>query len=66
LQHVAIQGQVSDELLQAAILFLELPQPPQLGDAHASKLALPAREGLLTDAQLPTDLQHRCARFCLA
>src|SRR5258706_16370798 len=66
LQHMLIQRQIGDELLELAVLILELAQPSQLGHSHSGEFLLPAIKGLLTDAELPTDLGDRCSRFYLA
>ena len=60
-----VQAQVRDELLQLAVLVLELLDPPQLADAQPAIHLLPAIEGLLRYAHKADDLRHRRARLRL-
>jgi hypothetical protein len=64
-QHVLVQREVSDQLLQAPILVLHLPQPAQLADAEVGILLLPIEKGRLADAGLPADIRHRHAALRL-
>ena len=52
-------------VLQLPVLFLELLEASQLGNAHAFVLPLPAVEGVLRDAHLPAHFTDRCAALCL-
>lgn len=65
LQNMLVQAQVRDELLQFAVLVLELLDPPQLADAQPAIHLLPAVECLLLHAHPADDLRHRRARLCL-
>ena len=59
-----VQAQIRDELLQFAVLVLELLDPPQLADAQPAIHLLPAVERLLRSPQKTDDLGHRRAPFC--
>jgi hypothetical protein len=48
-EHVAVQRQVGDELLQAGVIHLELAHAPKLGVAQPGVFALPVVEGGLAD-----------------
>jgi len=61
-----IQRQLGDELLALAVLIRALAPPAPLGHSHSGEWLLPALQGLLTDAELPTDRGDRCSRFYLA
>ncbi len=50
------QGLFAGELLEAAVLVLELLDPPDLGDPQAAVHLLPAVEGLLADVVLLEEL----------
>jgi hypothetical protein len=59
LQDRIVQAQVRDELLQLAVLVLELLDPPQLADAQPAIRLLPAVERLLRYPHPTDDLGHR-------
>lgn len=59
LQHLAVQRQVRDDLLQPRILVLELLQLLHLRRQHARVFFLPVEIGRLTNSRLPADLRHR-------
>ena len=65
LQHLAVQRQIGHELLQPAILILELLQPLHLGRQKAGILLLPVEGSRLADACLAADLSYRRAVFAL-
>ena len=51
-----VEGEVSNELLEASVLLLELLQSLELRDAHTGELAPPAVKALLADPHLPAEL----------
>ena len=57
-EHVLVERQVGDQLLQAPILVLDLPQPAQLADSQVGVLPFPEVERRLAEAPLPTDIRH--------
>jgi hypothetical protein len=59
LQHGLVQRQVCDDLLELAILFLELFEPTQLREAQARELPFPGVERLLADSYLAAQLRNR-------
>jgi hypothetical protein len=64
-QHMLVEGQIGDELLELTILLFKLAEPAQLRYTHPRKRLLPALERLLADPEFAADLGHRCPRFCL-
>jgi hypothetical protein len=58
LEHVFVQGQIRNKLLQPAILFFQLFELPQFGHAHPGKLLPPSEERGLGDAELARS--HAC------
>ncbi|KRG62759.1 hypothetical protein ABB27_18100 [Stenotrophomonas terrae] len=66
LKHHFVQAQICDQLLELAVLFLQLPYAPQLGHAQAAVLLLPVVERSLENAHLPARLADRCAALGLA
>ena len=66
MEHVLIEREISDELLERAVLLLELAQPMQLGNAHTGEAFLPAIKGLFADAGLAALGEHRHPSFDLA
>ena len=56
LKHVLVEREIGDELLQFAVLGLELPKAAQLRGADPAVLLLPVVERGLTDAHLAADL----------
>jgi hypothetical protein len=52
LEHRLVQRPVRDQLLQTAVLPLDLLETANFGDAHAGVGLLPAVEGRLDDANL--------------
>jgi hypothetical protein len=63
---VLIQREVGDQLLELEVLFFELSEAAEFCDTHASKLLLPAVEGLFSDTEVAADFKDGCARFDLA
>ncbi len=59
--HLAIQRQVSHDLLQPRVLVLELLRPLHLGRQQAGTLPLPVETRRLADPGLPADLGNRGA-----
>jgi hypothetical protein len=66
LEHLFVQGEIGDHLLEAAIFVLELPHASQLDDPHACVALLPGVEDRLADAELAADLRGRRALLGLA
>lgn len=56
LHHRPVQAQIGHDLLELAVLFLKLPQPPQLRRAHAALLLAPDVERHIADAHLASNL----------
>jgi hypothetical protein len=65
LQHGLIQTQIGNQLLQPAILLLELFHLTGLIRLHPDVLLLPSIERLFTDSNLADYLRHRHAQLCL-
>ncbi len=65
LKHRLVQAQLSHQLLQPAVLVLQLPRLPDLVRLQAYVLLLPAIEGLLADPHLPDQLGHRYTNLSL-
>ncbi len=65
LQHLLVQGAISDQLLELPVLFLELTETSELCDSHAGELLLPAVERHARDAHLPAHFLNRHAALCL-
>jgi len=59
LQDHLIQRQIGHELLESAVLFLQLSQPPNLVDGHLAVPLPPHVVGCLADPELARDLQDR-------
>lgn len=64
MQHLAVQRQIRDNLLQPYILVLELLLL-QLRRQHARVFFLPVEIGRLADPCLPADLRYRNALITL-
>lgn len=60
-----IQRRIGDDLLQPAILLLELLDPPRLGHAHAALMLLPVVERRLADRELSAELGYGGTLFGL-
>jgi hypothetical protein len=60
-RHRLVPRSVGDDLLQPAILFLDLLEPADLADPHPAVLPLPAVERRLRDPELAAELWHRRA-----
>jgi K+-transporting ATPase KdpA subunit len=58
LQHCLIQAQIGDQLLQPAVLLLELFHLTRLIRLHTNVLLLPSVKGLLADPDLADHLRH--------
>src|SRR3546814_2085956 len=56
LQHLAIERQIGNDLLEPAVLILQLAQPPHLRWQQPRVLLLPVEVGRLTDPRLAADL----------
>ena len=60
------QTQLGVRLFEVAIFVFQVLEALQLAHAHAPEFAFPTVEGRLTDAVLPTNLNHRLALDLLA
>ena len=65
LQHGLVQAQVSYQLLQLPVLFLQLFQPAYLRHAQAAVLLLPPVKRRLAHTQLPDNFSNRRSLFRL-
>jgi hypothetical protein len=65
LQHLAVQRQIGHDLLQPAVLALELLQPFHLRRQQARILLLPVEVGRLAEAGVAAALSYPCAFFAL-
>jgi hypothetical protein len=65
LKHHLVQVQIRDQLLELAVLLLELPQPVQLGYAQTAVLLLPVLERSLGNSHPPARLADRCTALGL-
>lgn len=61
-----VEREVRHQPFQSAVFFLQLPEPAECTHAEVGILLLPGIEGLLGDAELPTDIPERGARLGLA
>jgi len=59
------QAQIGHDLLELAVLFLELAQTMRLGRPHARVLLASHVEGCIADAHLATHLLNACAQLGL-
>ncbi len=57
-QHVLVERQVRDHLLEARVFLLQRPHAPQLAHPQVGELLLPHVEGRLTRPELPADIGH--------
>ena len=55
-QHVLVETEIRHQALQPRVLFLDLPEAPELTDAQMRILLLPGIERRLVDAHLATDM----------
>jgi len=60
------QTQLGVRLFELAIFVFQVLEALQLAHAHAPKLTFPPVKGRLTDAVLPSNLNHRLALVLLA
>src|SRR5579871_5266410 len=65
LQHVLIQAQIGDELLQSVIFLTQRSQFLSVLNFHAAILRFPGVDRVLRDPHLPRHLGHTAARFNL-
>ena len=65
LEHVFIQAEVSDHLLELPILFFELPKFSQIAGKHSEVFFLPAIEGIFGNPNLPTNFGNGRSRLRL-
>src|ERR1022692_2222388 len=65
LQHRLVQTQISHNVLQLAILFFQLSQPPQFRRTQVLVLLAPQIKGRLANTHLPAHLIHRRAQLRL-
>src|SRR5262244_659148 len=65
LQHLLVERQVSHDLLQLAVLLLELTQSLHLRRHQPAVLLTPIVVGRLADPRLATDLTDCCAFLAL-
>ena len=65
-QHVLIEREIRDDLLQATILLFERPQLPQLTHPQVGEALLPDVECRVADAELPAYVRHRRPALGLA
>ena len=65
LQHLPVEGQVGDDLLEPAVLVLKCLQPAHLVRQQTSIPFFPVEVGRLTDPGLAADLRNRRAFLAL-
>ncbi|KNN92692.1 hypothetical protein AEW58_14870 [Salmonella enterica subsp. enterica serovar Liverpool] len=65
LQHLLVQTQLSDQLLQPLILILQLPQTPQFGHARPGKFFLSVLKCGLRNSHFSADFPDAGAGFSL-
>src|SRR3546814_10509132 len=58
LQHLAIERQIGNDLLEPAVLIIQLAQPPHLRWPQPRVLLLPVEVGRLTDPRLEIGRAH--------
>ncbi len=51
-----VEGEIGHEPFEPGVLFFHLPQPTQFAHTEVCILLFPGVEGLLGDAELPTDI----------
>ncbi len=55
-QRHIIEGQIRNQVLEPAVLILQLLQPPELIDIHAAVLRFPAVERAFANAMRPANI----------
>src|SRR6516164_196958 len=65
-QHVLVEREIGDQMLQSGVFVLELPQAAELAHAQMRVLLLPDVERGLADPQLPAHVADRAATLGLA
>ena len=64
-QHMLVEGEIGHQPFESDVLLFQLPKSTEFTHAEVGILLFPCVEGLLGDAELPTDIPNRGATLGL-